>query len=159
MTEKDISQEFRLKKMKKRYNCFIKEINQNELLSNKEKRDCMTLTCIEHFITLVFAVTVCISISVFVSLVDISKGIMSSTIRLNIFAIIARIKKHKSIIKKRKKRPDKKTLFSKTNLDCIIGSISRSLTDSYIEHNYFLLTDVLRKYAGMKGKSNKLETS
>ena len=51
---------------------------------------------------LVFAVTVCIPISNFVSLINISNEIMGSTIGLNIFAIIAKIKKHKSIIKKKK---------------------------------------------------------
>ena len=39
MLEEDISQEFRLKKkIKVINNYFIKEINQNELLSNKKKR-------------------------------------------------------------------------------------------------------------------------
>ena len=65
-----------------------------------------TLNCIEHFCALVFPVTICISISAFVSLLDISKGIMSSTIRLNICATIARIKNYKSIIKKKKKKQD-----------------------------------------------------
>ena len=40
----------------------------------------MTLNYIEHFLTLVFGVTVCISISAFASLVDIYKGIISSTV-------------------------------------------------------------------------------
>ena len=43
--------------------------------------------------TLTFIVTGCIPISDFSSLVDIFTGIMSSTIGLNIFAIILRIKK------------------------------------------------------------------
>ena len=50
------------------------------------------------FLILTFAVTVCISISAFATLVDISIGILSSTIGLNIYAIIARIEKYKSII-------------------------------------------------------------
>ena len=40
MTEKDMSQEFRLKKIKINtwiHNYFIKEIDQNEFLSNKNK--------------------------------------------------------------------------------------------------------------------------
>ena len=66
----------------------------------------MTLNYIEHFLTLAFAVTGCISIFAFASLVDIPTGIMSSTTGLNICAITARIKEHKSIIKKKKKRRD-----------------------------------------------------
>ena len=48
----------------------------------------------EHFLNLVFAVTGCISISAFASLVDISTGTMSSTIELNICVIAARIKQY-----------------------------------------------------------------
>ena len=72
MTEEDISQECRLKKIKKIDNYFIKEIDQNELLSNKNKKICATLSYIAHFITLVFSVTVYIFISAFASLIDIS---------------------------------------------------------------------------------------
>ena len=104
----------------------------------------MTLNYIEYFLTLVFAVTICIFISCFASLIDISKGIMSSTIRLNICVKNARIKKYKSIIKKRKKKHDERALLAKTNLDCIKDLISWSLTDSHIEHDYFDLIDVLK---------------
>ena len=103
MIEEDISQEFRLQKIKEISNYFIKEIDQNELLSNKNKKICATLNYIEHFLTLVFEVTICISISSFASLIDVSKGIMNSAIGLNFWTIIARIKKYKSIIKKRKR--------------------------------------------------------
>ena len=79
MTEEGISQEIRLKKTKETN--FIKEIDRNELLNNKNEKVCTTLNYIEHFLTLIFAVTVCISIPAFVSLVSISKGIMISTIK------------------------------------------------------------------------------
>ena len=73
---------------------------------------------------LVFAVTVYIPISAFASLVDISKGIMSSTTGLNICTIIARIKNCKSIIKKKKKKHSEIALLAKTNLDCIKGRLN-----------------------------------
>ena len=66
--------------MKEIRDYFIKEIDQNELLSNQSKKVCTTLNYNEHFLTLVFAVTICISISAFASLIDISKLVMSSTI-------------------------------------------------------------------------------
>ena len=118
---------------------------------------CTTLNYIEHFRTLVSAVTVSISISAFSSLVDISKRIMGYTIVLHIFAIIARIKNYKSIIKKNKKKHNKIVLLAKTNLDYINRSISRFLTDSYIERNYFLLIELLKEYDGMKEKSINLK--
>ena len=77
MTKGDVSQEFRRKKIKQINNYFIKEIGQNELLSPKYKQVCLTLDYIEQFLTLVLAVSICISISAFASLIDISKGIRS----------------------------------------------------------------------------------
>ena len=129
MTNEVISHEFRFKK-EEMNNSFIRKIDQNEFLSNKNKKVCTTLNYIEHFLTLVFAVNVCICISFFASLIDISKGSMSSTTGLNISAIIARVKNYKSIIKKNKKKRDEIPLLAKTNFNCIKGLISRSLTDT-----------------------------
>ena len=84
---------------------------------------------------------------------------MSSTIGLNICTIILRIKKYKSIIKEQKKKYNEMALLTKANLHCIKHSISRSLTDSYIGRNYFLLIDVLKEYDPIKKKINKLEIS
>ena len=69
-------------------------------MSRKKKFFCTTLNYIEHFLTLVLAVSVCIYISAFASLVDISTGVMNSTIGLDICEIFSRIKKYESIIKK-----------------------------------------------------------
>ena len=108
----DIIQEFRLKKIKE-INYFIKEIDKNKLLSNMSKKICTTLSRIGHFLNLVFSVAICISISAFASLIDISKGIMSSKIGSNIWAIIAKIKKYKSIIKKKEKQAQWNSTLSK----------------------------------------------
>ena len=96
----------------------------------------MTPNYIEHFLTLVFAVTVSISVSAFMSLVEISKGIMTSTIRLNTCEIVSGIKRYKSIIKKKKKILDEIVLLPKAKSDCI-KDLSRSLTYWYIECHYF----------------------
>ena len=89
--------------------------------------------------------------SAFASLVDISKGIMSSTIRLNICTIVAEAKRYKSIIKKKNKKHDEIIALSeKTSLDCTKGSTSSSVVDSYIECNCFLLINMLREYDNMK---------
>ena len=69
-------------------------------MSRKKKFFCTTLNYIEHFLTLVLAVSVCIYISAFASLVHISTGVMSSTIGLDICEIFSRTKKYESIIKK-----------------------------------------------------------
>ena len=50
-------------------------------------------------------------------------------------------------------------LLSKTTLYCIKGLISRSLTNSFIGRDYFLLIDVLRKYDDTKEEIKNLEIS
>ena len=72
-------------------NYFIKEIDQNELMSKKQEKVCTILNYIEHFLILVSAVTGCISISAFASSLGIPIGkIASSVIGLKTCEIIAR---------------------------------------------------------------------
>ena len=63
------------------------------------------------------------------------------------------------MLKKKKRKHDRIALLAQTILDWIKILISSSLTDSYIECNYFQLIDVLRKYDYMKEEINKLENS
>ena len=74
-------------------NYFIKEINQNELISKKYNKVCRVLNYIENLLVLVTTVTGCVSIFVFASLVGVAIEITSSSIELKICAITARIKK------------------------------------------------------------------
>ena len=64
------------------------------------------------------AITGCISISTFASLIGIHIGIVGSAIGLKICAIPAGIKNYKSIIKKKNKH-DKIVLLSKSKLNSI----------------------------------------
>ena len=82
MVEENISQEVRLKNIVETIKFFLKEIEQNELMSNKYKKVCTTLNYIEHFLILASAITGCILISAFVSLLGIPIGITSSAIAL-----------------------------------------------------------------------------
>ena len=86
-------------------------------MRNKNKKVCATLNYIEHFLILASAVTGCISISAFASLVGIPIGIASFVIVLKVCAAIAVIKKYKSIIKK--KRHNKIVLLVKSKLNSI----------------------------------------
>ena len=64
-------------------------------MNSKNKKVCTTLNYLKDFLTSVFflfTVTGCISISAFASLLNVSTGIMISTIESNICAIIVRIK-------------------------------------------------------------------
>ena len=82
MVEEDINQELRLKNIHKTRNYFLKEIEQNELISSKHNKVCTTLNYIEHFLILTSTITECISISAFTSLLGVRTGITSSVIRL-----------------------------------------------------------------------------
>ena len=100
MVEKNITQEFRLKNKGKTKNYFIKETNQKELVSKKQKKVCTTSNYIENLLILASAIILCVSITDFVSLVGISIGIVISALGLKICAITAGIKKCKPLRKK-----------------------------------------------------------
>ena len=79
-----MSQEFRLKNIDETRNYFLQEIKQNELMSKKHKKVCKTINYIENVLILAPAITICISITAFASLVGISIGITGSAIGLKI---------------------------------------------------------------------------
>ena len=77
-------------------------------MSEKHEKACRALNCFEYFLVSVPAVTGCVSISVFASLVGALVGIVSSAVGLKICAITAGIKKYKSVVKKKRKKHGKK---------------------------------------------------
>ena len=81
-------------------------------MSNKHKRFCTTLHYIEHFLILASAVTGCISVSVFASLLCIPIGITSSEVGLKLCVMTEGIKNYDSIIKK-KKEASRNSIVSK----------------------------------------------
>ena len=116
-------------------------------MSRKHKNFCATLNYIEHFFISCSRITGCILISAFPCLLDIPIGITSSAIGLTICAITMGIKKYKSIIKKTRKKHDKKVLLAKSKLNSIEALICKALIDSDIIHNEFvLISNVLKEY-------------
>ena len=125
-------------------------------MSKKHKKVSIILDYTEHFLILVFVITRCDSISFLASIVCITIGITSSAVGLKICAITAGIKKHKSIIKSKKKKHDKIVLLAKTKLNSLEVLNSKALTDSYISHDEFvLLYNVSEEYDNMKEKIKK----
>ena len=104
MAEENIIQKVRLKNMDETRNCLVEEANRNKLISKKHKNVCATLNYIEHFLILGSAITGCVSIFAFTSLVGIPIGITSSAIELKTCVITVGIKKCKSIIKEKGKK-------------------------------------------------------
>ena len=80
----------------------VEEIHQKEFASNKHKK-LIVLNYIEHFLVLISTFTWCILISAIASLVAITIGITSYSMRSKICKITVEIKEYKSIIKKKKK--------------------------------------------------------
>ena len=60
VTEKNISQEFRLENIDETRNYLLEEIEQNELMSRKHKKVFTTLNYIEHFLNVASTITGCI---------------------------------------------------------------------------------------------------
>ena len=102
IAEENVSQEFRLKNIDETRKYLIEETHPNELMSKMHEKGSTTLNYTEKFLILAFAITGCISIFAFTSLVGILIWIMSLATGLKICAITVAIKKYKSIIKKNK---------------------------------------------------------
>ena len=115
-------------------------------MTEKYKKTCKYLNYVGNLFIPASAVTGCVSISAFTSLVCVPVGITSSAVVINICAIIAGIKKYKSVIKKKKKKHDKIVLLGKEKLNTIEVLISKALSDSYISYEEFVSVNVLREY-------------
>ena len=108
-----------------------------------------------NLLTLTSAVSGCVSISAFASLLGIPLGITSSAVWLKICAMTARIKKYKSIIKKKNNKHYKIKLLAKTKLNVINILTSKALLDSYITYKEFASTNnVLKEHNKTKEKKS-----
>ena len=110
-------------------NYFLQEISQNESMSMKAQKGFCNSKLYWILLILASTITECISISAFASLIGIPIAIASSVIRLKICAVAARIKRYKSIIKKKKKNHDKIVLLAKSKLNSLELLISKALID------------------------------
>ena len=153
------SLEFRLRKIDKIMDYILEEIKHNDLMSEKYKNTCKYLNYVENLLILIWTVTGCVSIFTFAPLVCLPVGITISAVGLDIYAIIAWIKKYKPIIKKKKKH-DKILVLGKDKLNIIEILISKALIDSCISHDEFVsVNNVLRDYYEMKKEIKNPETS
>ena len=92
-------------------------------------------------------------------MIGIPIGITSSAIGLNIYPIIAGIKKYKSIFKNKKRKHYKIVMLARSKLNKIEVLISRSLNDLNISHDEFvLINNLLPYYIKMKEIIRNLKT-
>ena len=135
---------------------FLEEIEQKELMSKKHKTVCTTLYYIEQLLVLASAITGCISTSAFASLLGTPVGITTSAAGLN-FCNSCKIKNYKSLIKKKKKKQDKKALLAKFILNSIEVLVSKALIDANISHNEFDSTNNVLKIWQCEKRSKKFK--
>ena len=57
MSEENINQELRIKKIDEITNYLIKEINQNKLMSKKHKKSCRVLNSFDHLLIVISTIT------------------------------------------------------------------------------------------------------
>ena len=74
------------------------------ILSEKHKEVCKDSNCSEHFLVFISAISGCVLILAFASLVGVPVGITSSAVGLKTCTLTAGIKKFKSINKKKKEK-------------------------------------------------------
>ena len=117
-------------------------------MSKKHKKSCRVLNYIGHLLIVISTITWCVSVSAFASLVGITIRTTRSGIGLKICAIIAGIRKYKSIIKKKKKKHDKIVLLRKSKLNSLQVSISKALIDSNLE--FVLINNAVKEFYNMK---------
>ena len=96
--------------LKMYHTLIVLELNIQEIRNKKKIRK---FTANKNII----AITGCVSISTFASLVGILIGIESSAIGLKICLITIRIKKYKSIIKTKRKKHDQIVLLAESQLN------------------------------------------
>ena len=105
----------------------------------------------EILLILLYTVPGCISISGFAFLVDIPIGVSSSAVGLKICAIAPRIKKNKSIIRKKRKKHNEIVLLANTKLYNTESLIAKVSIDLYINHKKMaLVNNMLQEYDGLK---------
>ena len=135
-------------------------VRRNEISHVNEKKNkkvCRALNYFKHFYIFISAVSVCVSLSAFVSLVGIPVDATRSAVQIRIWAITAGIRKYKSMIEKN--RPYS---LIRQNVNTINILISKTLSNSYISYDKFVsVNNVLREYnetkAEIKNPKNTVE--
>ena len=141
MAKENVSLDVRLKTVDETRHFVLEEIKHNELMSEKHQKVSRALNDFEHFLIFISAVSGCVLIFSFASLVGIPVGITNSPVGLKICAITAGIKKCKSVIKKKRKKHNYTVLLAKT----------KALKYSYINHDEFVsVNNLLKEYNEMK---------
>ena len=94
-----MQEEIRLNNIDETRNYLLNKIELNDLMSGRQTKVCRALNYFEHFLFFISAISGCVSISTFTSLIGFSVGIASSATGLAYSVINEGIKQRNSIIK------------------------------------------------------------
>ena len=152
MAKENVSFDFRLKKLNETTNFSSGDIKHNYLTNGKHKKVCRSLDYLEHFLIFIRAVSGCVSISTFVSLVGVAVGITCFVIGLKTCPLTAGIKKCQVSYQEKIEN----SLVSQTKLNTTEVLISRTLIDSYINRDeYVSVNNAIRGYNEIKVEIEK----
>ena len=76
MVDQNISKKLKSKNIDETRNYFLEYIKKSELMSKNHESICTSINYIEHFLNLTSAITGCIWISAFTSLIGVHIGIL-----------------------------------------------------------------------------------
>ena len=106
-------------------------------MSEKHKNVCRVLNYFEHFLAFVSAMSGCVSVSAFASLVGVCGSIASSAEGWKICTLTTVVKKYSSIIMKKRKKHNKIVLLVKTKSNAVEVLIAKALKKSCSYHDIF----------------------
>ena len=138
MAKENVIINFRLKIIDEKRHDLLHEIKHNDLMKEKYRKVCRAVDCFEHFFSFRFCSPwLCFDFWIcFISWYACRLCVVG----LKRCALTVRVKKYKSIMKKKKKKHDKIVLLAKTKLNTIEVLVFKTLIDWYTNHYEFFFS-------------------
>ena len=130
---------FRLDEIKKIYNCFVNDIDQQKVYSKKLSKCVTVFYYIDKILTILSATTSGVSIILFTSTIGNLVGIVSASFTLIISLTTGIIKKLLSMTINKKKKHDQLLMLAESKFNSIETLISQLLGDLDISHEEFIM--------------------
>ena len=142
---------FRLYEIKKIYNCFVNDINQQKAYSKKLNRFVTIFEFIDKILIVLSATSSGVSIISFTSTIGKSVGVVSAIFTLIFSLAIEIVKKLLNMTINKKKKHDQLLMLAKSKFNNIETLISQTLIDLDISHEEFItVLNEKDKYERMK---------
>ena len=130
---------FRLYEIKKTENCFINDINQQKVYSQKLSRYVTIFDYVDKILIVISATTSGVSIISFTNTIGKSVGIVSASFTLIFSLTTGIIKKLLNMTINKKKKHDQLLMLAESKFNSIETLISQALGDLDISHEEFIM--------------------